>query len=76
VKWTERAITHEINRLLGENVISCSRLGKYVRIFVLSTKETDVPIIPESEGGFSLDGHIALVFSEEPFLSVAELLRR
>jgi hypothetical protein len=29
-KWTERAITHEINRVLGENTISDSRLGKYV----------------------------------------------
>jgi hypothetical protein len=30
-KWTERTITHEINRLLGENNISYSTLGKYAQ---------------------------------------------
>jgi hypothetical protein len=43
---------------------------------VLSTKEADIPTVPESEGNFSLDDRIALVLSEEPFHSVAELLRR
>jgi hypothetical protein len=75
-KWTERAIKHEINRVLGENTISCWTLGKYVRLFVLSTKETDTPIVPESEGDFSLDDRIAIVLPEEPFHSVAELLQR
>jgi hypothetical protein len=45
-------------------------------MFVLSTKETDTPIVPESEGDFSLDDRIALVLPEEPFHSVAELLKR
>jgi hypothetical protein len=60
-KWTERAITHEINRVLAEDTISYSRLGKYIRMFLLSIKETDTPIVPESEGNFSLDDHIALL---------------
>jgi hypothetical protein len=27
-KWTERAITHEINRMLGKNIISYLKLEK------------------------------------------------
>jgi hypothetical protein len=69
-KWAELAITHEINCMLGENAVSSSTLGKYVRMFVLSTKETDTPIVPESESNFSLGDPIALVLSEEPFLLV------
>jgi hypothetical protein len=71
-KSTERAITHEINRMLGENTIIYSTLGKYVRIAVLSTKETDTPIIPESEGDFSVNDRITPVLPEEPSHSVAE----
>jgi hypothetical protein len=41
----------------------------------LSTKEIDIPIVPESECDFSLNDRIAFVFPEEPFHSVAELLR-
>jgi hypothetical protein len=74
-KWTEHAIIHEINRVLGQNTISYSTLGKYIRMFVISTKETVTPIVPESEDDFSLDGRIAIVLPEEPFHSVAELLR-
>jgi hypothetical protein len=29
-KWMEHAITHEINRVLKENIFSDSSLGKYV----------------------------------------------
>jgi hypothetical protein len=75
-KWTERAITHKINSVLGENIVSYSTLGKYVRMFILSTKETDTPIVSESEGDSSRDDRIAFVLPEEPFHSVAELLRR
>jgi hypothetical protein len=50
-KWTESAITHEINCMLGENIISYSTLGKYVRVFGLFTKEsgrlTGLLYIPE-----------------------------
>jgi hypothetical protein len=45
-------------------------------MFVISTKETDTPTVPESEGDFSLDDCIALVLPEEPFHSVTESLRR
>jgi hypothetical protein len=76
VEWTKRSITHEINGVLGENTISYSRLGKYVRMFVLATKETDIPIVPESGGDFSLDDRIAAVLPEEPFHTVADLPRR
>jgi hypothetical protein len=40
------AITHEINRVSGENTISYSTIGKCVRMFALSTKETDTPVVP------------------------------
>jgi hypothetical protein len=33
-------------------------------MFVLSTKETGTPIVPELEGDFSLDDRIALVLRE------------
>jgi hypothetical protein len=75
-KWIERAITHEINRVLGKSTISYSTLGKYVRMFALSTKETDTPVIHESEGDFILDDRITLMLPEEPFHSVSGLRRR
>jgi hypothetical protein len=75
-KWTERAITHEINRVLGKNTISYSTLRKCVRMFVLSTKETGTSVVSESEGDFSRDDRIARVTPDEPFHSIAVLLRR
>jgi hypothetical protein len=39
-------------------------------------KETDIPIVPESEGDFSLEERIALVLSEEPFLSVRQITEK
>jgi hypothetical protein len=42
---------------------------KYVRMFVVSMKEIDTPIVPESGGDFSLDDCVVLVGSEEPFFS-------
>jgi hypothetical protein len=34
-KWTELAITHDINSTLRENILSDSSVRNYVRIFVL-----------------------------------------
>jgi hypothetical protein len=76
MKWTELAITHEINRVLGKNTVSYSTVGKYVRMFVLSTKETDTRIVPESEGDLSFDYRIALMLSEKPFLSASRVLKK
>jgi hypothetical protein len=75
-KWTQHAITQDINRVLGENTIRYSTLVDYVRMFVLSIKDTDTSIVPESEDDVSLDDRIAFVLPEEPFHSVVELLRR
>jgi hypothetical protein len=75
-KWTELAIAHEINRLLGENNVSRSTLGKYVRMFVLSMKETDAPVVPESDDDFSFDDRIILILSKEPFLSVGQIAKK
>jgi hypothetical protein len=36
-------------------------------MFVISRKETDIPIVPESEADFSLEDHIALLLSEVVF---------
>jgi hypothetical protein len=44
-KWTVVSITHEINRLPGENTTSYSTVGKCVRMFAFSTKETDNAIV-------------------------------
>jgi hypothetical protein len=70
-KWTGLAITAEINRVPGENTISYSTVGKCVRMFILSRKETHT-YRPESEDDFSLDYRITFVLSEEPFLSVRQ----
>jgi hypothetical protein len=75
-KWTELAIAHEINRVLGENTINYSTVGKYARTFVLSMKETDTNIVPGSEGYFSHDNRMALVLSEGPFLSVRQIAKK
>jgi hypothetical protein len=75
-KWTELAITHEINRLLGENTVSHSAVARYVRMFVLSTKETDTSIVPESEGDFSLDDRIPLCSQKSNFFHCTKLLTR
>jgi hypothetical protein len=75
-RWTKRTVTHEMNRVLRENTLSYSTLGKYVRMFALSTKETDTPIVSESEGYFSLDDCITFVLSKEAFHSITKLLRR
>jgi hypothetical protein len=76
VKWTELAITHEINLVLGENTISYSTVGNYVRIFILSTKETHTLIIPESKGDFNLTTALPLCSQRSHFFRSAELLRR
>jgi F420-0:gamma-glutamyl ligase len=62
--------------VLRENTISYSILGKYIRMFVLSTRETGTVIVPESEGDSSIDIRIALVLPKDPFHSLAELRRR
>jgi hypothetical protein len=75
-EWTELAITHEINPVLGEGAASYSTVRKYVRMLGLSRKETDIPVFPESERDFSFDNHIALMLSEEPFFQSTKLIRR
>jgi DNA-binding transcriptional ArsR family regulator len=66
----------EINRVLGEKTISYSTVGKYVRMFILSRKETNTPNVPESHVNFSLDDRITLVLSSEPFLSVHQIAKK
>jgi hypothetical protein len=63
-KWTEMAITCEINAVLRENAIGYSTVGRYLRMFALSTKETNTSIVPESEGDVNFDDFIALRLSE------------
>jgi hypothetical protein len=70
-KWTELAITHDINRALGENTINSSTVRKCVRMIVLSTKETAVP---EWESDFSPEDRTSIVLSEEPFLSARQFV--
>jgi hypothetical protein len=62
--------------MIAENTISHSTVGKYVRMFVLSTKGTDIHIIPESAGDFWLDGRIALVLSKQPFRSAHQIAEK
>jgi hypothetical protein len=74
-KWTGRDITHEIGRVPGEDTISYSTVGTCVQMFVLSTKETDTPIVPKSETNFSLDYPIIAVLSRGLFMSVRQTAR-
>jgi hypothetical protein len=39
-------------------------------------ERTYIPIVPESESGFSLDDRITPVLSEEPFLSVRQVAKK
>jgi hypothetical protein len=73
--WTELTTTHGISRALEENTVNYLTVGKCVGMFALSTNETNTPVVPESEGDFSLDDSLALVLSEEPFFQSAKLLR-
>jgi hypothetical protein len=43
------AITHEINRVLGENTIAYSTSGKYVREFICGSKNKDSFIVRQFE---------------------------
>jgi hypothetical protein len=74
-KCSDVAIKREIHRVLGENIIGCSMVGKCVRMDVLSTKQTYNLIVPRSEGDFSLGDRISFVLSDEPFLSVRQIAR-
>jgi hypothetical protein len=60
-KWIELVITHEINRVLGENIISSSTIRTYVRILMSAAQESDTSILSKSDGDSSLDNRIALV---------------
>jgi DNA-binding MarR family transcriptional regulator len=65
--------------VLGEAIISYSRVRKYVPIFVLSAQDRDTPIViesDESDGDFSLDHRVALVLSEQPFVSVHQIAEK
>jgi hypothetical protein len=48
--------------MLRKSTISYLAIGKYVRMFVVLTKEIDGPLVRELEDDFSLDERIALVF--------------
>jgi predicted metal-dependent RNase len=49
-EWTELTVTHEINRVLRENRIAYSTVGKYVREFICESKEKYCFIIRQFEG--------------------------
>jgi hypothetical protein len=75
-EWTELAITHEINRVLGENTIIDSLVGKYVREFICGPNDKDSFIVPQIVGDFTLDDRIASVLAEAPFLSLRQVAKR
>jgi hypothetical protein len=62
--------------MFAENTISSSTVGKYVRMFVDVQKEAGTLIVPQSEGDFSLDNQIAPVLSDEPFISVYQIVQK
>jgi hypothetical protein len=45
-KWTERAITHEINCVIGENTISYSTLGNVLKCLPYQQKKQTLPSSP------------------------------
>jgi hypothetical protein len=75
-KWTGLAITHEINRVPGENMISYSTVGKCVRMLVLLTEETDTPIVPNRKVISVLTPASPLCSHRSHFFQSAKLSRR
>jgi hypothetical protein len=75
-KWSELALRHEINCVLGENTINYSAAGKDDRVFVCASRRPDSLIVEPLESDFSFDDGIACVLSEEPFLSVHQIVKR
>jgi hypothetical protein len=75
-EWTELAITHEISRVLGENTIAYSTVGKYVQEFICGLKNKDSFIVRQFEGDFTFDGRIVFMLAEAPFLSLRRIGKR
>jgi hypothetical protein len=75
-EWTELAITQEINRVLGQNMIAYSTIGKYAREFICGWKEKNSSIVRQFEGDFTLDDQIVPVPREAPFLSLHQITKR
>jgi hypothetical protein len=83
-KCAKLTVMHEINHVLGEDIIGYSTVGKYVWMFgcldvwmfVSSMKETNTPIAAESDGVFSLDNRIALLLSGDSSLSVHQIVKK
>jgi hypothetical protein len=69
-------MTHEINRVLGENTIVYSTVGKYVREFICGPKDKDSFIIRQFEGNFTFDDWITSVLAEAWFLSFRQIAKR
>jgi hypothetical protein len=76
VKWTGLAIGHEINRVPGENMISDSIVWKHVRMFVLSTKETNTLIVQNRKVISVLTTGSPLGSERTHFFQSAKLSRR
>jgi hypothetical protein len=75
-EWTKLAITHEINRMLGENTITYSTVGKYVREFICRPKDKDSVIIRQFEGDFLLKIGLRLCLRRHRFFRSVKSRRR
>jgi hypothetical protein len=62
--------------VLGKNIISYTTVGKHVRTFVLSTKETSIPVVPNRRVISVLTTASPLCSQEEPFLSVPQIAKK
>jgi hypothetical protein len=72
-KWTELAITYEINGVLGENTMSIRRSGNMFGCLSYQRKKQPFPFSPNRKVISILTAALLLVFSEEPFLSVRQI---
>jgi hypothetical protein len=75
-EWTELAITHETNHMLGEHIIIYSTVGKYGREFICGPKDKNSFIVRQFKGDFTPDDRIAFVLVEGPFLSLRQVAKR
>jgi hypothetical protein len=75
-KRTGLTITHKINRLPGENMISCWTVGKYVWMFAFSTKKIDTPVVPNRKVILALTTASTLCSQRSHFFQSAKLPRR
>jgi acetone carboxylase gamma subunit len=70
------SFTPGIHRVLGENILGCSTIGKYVRAFICNSRHEKYSTIRQPEEIVTFNDRIALVLSEQTFLSLRQIAQQ